>query len=153
MAQKHQVTEEGLKKMKAELEKLRSQDRPQTVKRMALARELGDLSENADYQDAREQLAFIEGRIEELEAILGNAEVVMLQTGSNVAQIGTTITIETNGKSVTYEIVGANEGDPLTGKLSAESPVGRALVGHAQGDAVDVKTPNGVVKYKILKIA
>ena len=153
MAQKHQVTEEGLKKMKAELEKLRSQDRPQTVKRMALARELGDLSENADYQDAREQLAFIEGRIEELEAILENAEVVMLQTGSNVAQIGTTITIETNGKSVTYEIVGANEGDPLTGKLSAESPVGRALVGHAQGDVVDVKTPNGVVKYKILKIA
>ena len=153
MAQKHQVTEEGLKKIEAELEKLKAADRPETVKRMAAARELGDLSENADYQDAREQLAFIEGRIEELEAMLRHAEVVAPKAGSAVVQIGSTVTVESKGKTTVYEVVGANEGDPLQGKLSAESPVGKALLNHASGDTVEVRTPTGTGSYTITKVA
>ncbi|MBI4023120.1 transcription elongation factor GreA [Candidatus Berkelbacteria bacterium] len=151
--QVYQITQEGLEKLKEELRKLKTVDRPQTVKRMAAARELGDLSENADYHDAREQLAFIEGRIEEVESMINRAEVVTRKAGSKTVQIGSRVSVTLNGTKHTYEIVGSNEGDPAQGKLSIESPVGSALLGHSHGETVSVKTPAGMVTYSIDTVA
>jgi transcription elongation factor GreA len=154
MVQGRQVTTEGLEKLKEELKKLRSTDRPAVVKRMADAREIGDLSENADYHDAREQLAFIEGRIQELESTIRHAQIVSRITGENDSvQIGSKITVKVNNKTVNFEVVGANEGDPAIGKLSVESPVGVALIGKKVGEKVDVMTPSGKVQYSIASIA
>lgn len=151
--QTYQVTPEGLEQLKTELTKLKSTDRPETVKRMAEARELGDLSENADYSDAREQLAFIEGRIEELETMIKHAEVVTAK-GDGSIQIGNTVTVQMAGQGeTTYTIVGSSESDPTSGKISAESPVGSALVGRKVGDSVSVKTPNGKLELSIKKVS
>lgn len=152
MVQVHQVTPEGLEKLKAELKKLKTVDRPETVKRMAEARELGDLSENADYHDAREQLAFIEGRIEELEIMIKRAEVVTSHGKAGIAQMGSTVVVKSPSGTATYQIVGANESDPGSGKISAESPVGSALMDAKKGDTVTVTTPGGSVQYAVLEI-
>lgn len=154
MVQSMQVTVEGLEKLKEELKKLKTVDRAATVKRMAAARELGDLSENADYHDAREQLAFIEGRIQELEATMKHAQVVTAKAGgSEVVQIGSKVVVQAGKQSLTYEIVGANEGDPAAGKLSMESPVGAALMGRKPKEQVSVATPGGTVQYTITSVA
>jgi len=151
----HQVTPEGLEQLEQELAQLKSTDRPQTVKRLAAARELGDLSENADYSDAREQLAFIEGRIQELESIIKHADVIRSKGGSaNVVTIGSSVTLaQTGGKTVTYHLVGSNETDPMAGKISIESPVGSMLLSHKVGDTVSVQTPSGQQQYTIKSIA
>ncbi|MCA9388307.1 transcription elongation factor GreA [Candidatus Berkelbacteria bacterium] len=146
---KHEVTPEGFKKLEEELKKLKTVDRPAIVKRMAEARELGDLSENADYHDAREQLAFLEGRIQEVEAMIKNAQVVNVKTGGDTVQMGSKIDLTVAGKKINFEIVGVNEGDPTQGKISSESPVGSSLIGRRKGEVVEVKTPGGIVKYKI----
>lgn len=154
MVQSHQVTVEGLEKLKEELKKLKTTDRPATVKRMAAARELGDLSENADYHDAREQLAFIEGRVQELESTIKHAQVITHKAGgTEVVQIGSKITVQMGKQSVNYELVGANEGDPATGKLSVESPVGAALMGRKVKEQVSVATPGGTVQYTITSVS
>lgn len=153
MVQSHQVTVEGLEKLNDELKKLRSVDRPATVKRMAAARELGDLSENADYHDAREQLAFIEGRIQELESMMKHAEVVSNKGGSEAVQIGSKVVVRQGKDTINYEIVGANEGDPAAGKLSVESPVGTALIGRKPKEEVSVVTPGGTKQYTIVSVA
>lgn len=151
----HQVTPEGLDQLEQELAQLKAKDRPETVKRLAAARELGDLSENADYSDAREQLAFIEGRIEELESLIKHADVVRTKGGSaGSVTIGSTVTIaQIGGKTVTYQLVGSNETDPMAGKISIESPVGSMLIGHKAGDTVSVHTPSGEQKYTIKSVA
>ncbi len=153
MQQSHQVTVEGLEKLNEELKKLKTVDRPATVKRMAAARELGDLSENADYHDAREQLAFIEGRIQELESMVKHATVVSHKAGGEVVQIGSKVSVRAGGTSFAYELVGANEGDPANGKLSIESPVGSALMGRKRGDTVSAVTPGGTMQYTIESVA
>lgn len=154
MVQSHQVTVEGLEKLNEELKKLRTVDRQVTVKRMAAARELGDLSENADYHDAREQLAFIEGRIQELEQTIKHAQVVTAKAGgSEVIQIGSKVVLQMDKQSVSYELVGANEGDPAAGKLSMESPVGSALIGRKAKEQVSVATPGGTIQYIITSVA
>jgi transcription elongation factor GreA len=154
MTKSQQVTAEGLEKLNDELKKLRTINRPATVKRMAAARELGDLSENADYHDAREQLAFIEGRIQELESIIKHADIVSSKAGgSDTVQIGSTVVVEFNKQKVTYSIVGANEGDPVAGKISVESPVGSALISRKAKEKVSVVTPGGIVEYIIVSVA
>lgn len=152
MPRPQQVTPEGLEKLKAELKKLKTVDRPATIKRMAEARELGDLSENADYHDAREQLAFIEGRIEELEAMLKRVEVVTAKGKAGVVQMGSTVTVKSPHGTASYQIVGANESDPAGGKISADSPVGAALVGAKKGDRVTVGTPSGSIQYQLQEV-
>ncbi|MBI2589695.1 transcription elongation factor GreA [Candidatus Berkelbacteria bacterium] len=150
----NQVTPEGYEKLKQELQKLKTVDRPVIIKRMAEARELGDLNENADYHDAREQLAFIEGRIAELKVMLKRAEIVEAVSGAGEIRIGSTVrVVDGNGKPATYEIVGSNESDPLNGKISSESPVGSALVGNKAGETVDIKTPAGLITYTIQTVA
>jgi transcription elongation factor GreA len=113
---------------------------------------MGDLSENADYHKAKEDQAFLEGRIQEIEYILRNATIVE-KSNSGVVSIGSTVTVqEDNYDPETYFVVGAKEADPRQGKISNESPIGRALMDHKVGEVVEAETPGGKVKFKILKI-
>jgi len=146
------MTQTGLEKLKGELAELKTQKRPSVIARIKAARELGDLSENADYQDAREEQAFIEGRIQELEAMIKSAEVAHSGKKGEVT-LGSKVTVTVAGASYGFTIVGPNESDPSSGMISHESPIGSALMGHGAGDKVGVKTPDGVVEYKITKIA
>ena len=114
---------------------------------------MGDLSENADYHKAKEDQAFLEGRIQEIESILRSAVIIEKTTNSDVVTIGSHITVQEQGfDPETYHLVGAKEADPRNGKISNESPIGRALMDHKVGDVVEAETPGGKIKFKILKI-
>ena len=151
MAKKYVMTQAGLDKLKSELQELKTKRRPAVIARIKEARELGDLSENADYQDAREEQAFIEGRIQELEAMIRGAEVAATGCGGTVG-LGSKITAECRGEKMDFAIVSPNESDPSGGAISNESPIGSALMGHKAGDTVGVKTPDGVVEYHITQV-
>jgi transcription elongation factor GreA len=136
--------------------KLKSEDRPNVIKAIAEARAHGDLSENAEYHAAREQQGFIEGRIQELEGKLGNAEIIDVTSMEPTGKVifGSTIDLEDedNGAKVTYQIVGEDEADIKAGRISVGSPIARALVGKSQGDAVQVSTPGGQRSYEIIAV-
>ncbi len=143
------ISSEGLEKTKKELEQLISIDRPEVIERIARAREQGDLSENAEYHEAREYQSFIEGRIQELESLVKNAVVVENQKGANVG-IGSTVhAICDNGLKVKYTIVGHSEADPANGRISHESPLGKAFIGKTIGDEFELNVPAGKIKCKI----
>lgn len=146
------LTPEGLEKLKQELHKLKTIDRPAVIKRIAEARELGDLSENADYQDAREQQSFIEGRIQELEDLIKNSDIVSTQDYKDVVQLASRVKLMLGQQEVEYEIVGSNEADPLQGKISVESPVGSALLGRRKNDEFIISTPGGEIKCRIIAV-
>lgn len=149
------LTKIGFESLVKELDQLKSVDRPAVIQAIAEAREHGDLSENAEYHAAREQQSFIEGRILELEAVTGRAQVIDPTTMSgDTVKFGATITIVDEDTDVeeTYQIVGDYESDMENGKLSISAPVARALVGKSEGDSVTVKTPKGERYYEVLKI-
>ncbi len=147
------LTSEGHTKLKQELEHLKKVLRPQIANRIKDAKELGDLSENAEYADAREQQSFTEGRILELEETLKNAEVINTEKNDpDMVEIGDTITVEKDGASKEYTIIGSNEADPLNGKISNESPLGQAFLGKKKGEVVTVTTPKGSVDYTITAV-
>lgn len=146
-----QVTKAGLEALKKELEELKSVKRPQLVDRLAHARSEGDLKENSDYQNARSELEFMDGRIEELEHVIKNA-VVMSSSGGDEVVVGTRVTVETNGSEHVFEIVGEWEADPMQKKISHTSPIGQALSGKRVGEEVEVEAPAGKIVYKIVKI-
>jgi len=146
------LTPEGLEKVKAELEQLKTKGRKAVVDRIKAAKELGDLSENAEYDDARNEQSFIEGRIQELEGLVLNARVIQHHAGPTV-ELGSSVTLTVDGDEETYEIVGATESDPSHGRISAESPIGAAIMGHKAGDSVTITTPAGAFTYAIKKIA
>jgi transcription elongation factor GreA len=146
------LTPEGEKKLKAELAELTGPRREELALRLRSAIQMGDLSENADYHKAKEDQGFLEGRIQEIEAILRTA-VIVEKTNSDVVTVGSLVTVqEDNFSPETYSIVGAKEADPRSGKISNESPIGRALMDHKVGDVVSAETPGGQIKFKILKI-
>lgn len=146
------LTKEGLIKLKAELELLVHVRRKEIASRIQEAKELGDLSENAEYQEAKNEQAFNEGRIEELESTLRNVNIIEEQTtGNGVIQVGSTVHAD-NGNNHTLQIVGSNEADPLSGKISNESPLGLSLLGKRAGDKVTITTPRGPVSYTITKV-
>lgn len=146
------LTPEGEAKLRAELAELTGPKREELAKRLRSAIQMGDLSENADYHKAKEDQAFLEGRIMEIESILRNATVVE-KTHSDEVTIGARVTIqEEDFDPETFHVVGAKEADPRNGKISNESPFGIALMGHKVGDVVEAETPGGKVKLKILKI-
>jgi transcription elongation factor GreA len=146
------LTPEGEKKLKAELAELTGPRREELAVRLRSAIQMGDLSENADYHKAKEDQGFLEGRIQEIEAILRMA-VIVEKTDSDVVTVGSHVTVqEDNFSPETYSIVGAKEADPRSGKISNESPIGRALMDHKVGDVVSAETPGGQIKFKILKI-
>lgn len=146
------VTEDGLSAMHAELERLTSVERPQVVERVKHARELGDLRENADYEAARREQSFLEGRILELEHGIRTAVVITDARGGAIS-MGSTIVFEAHGERGRLRIVGSTESDPSNGMISAASPVGRALLGHRAGDVVTVTTPVARTEYRIIEVS
>lgn len=150
------LTYEGLKKLEEELEELKVVRRKEVAEKIKEARGQGDLSENAEYDSAKEEQAEIEARIVVLEKMLRNADVIDDdEVRSDIISIGCTVTlldIEFE-EEMEYTIVGSAEADPLKGKISNESPVGMALLGHKIGQEVSIEVPSGVVTYKVLKIS
>jgi transcription elongation factor GreA len=145
------LTEDGLAALRAELGQLRDVERPQVVERIKHARELGDLRENADYEAARNEQSFLEGRVQELERRLRTAVVIRSEARSS-ASLGSRVRYEVDGSPGELTIVGSTEADPASGRISAASPVGRALLGHRAGDEVIVTTPAAEIRYRILEI-
>lgn len=152
---KNLMSYEGLKKLEDELHELKEVRRAEIAQKIKEAREQGDLSENAEYDAAKDEQRDIELRIEEIEKILKNAEVFLEEdVAGDVVSLGSTVTIkdlEYNDEFV-YKIVGSTEADSLDGKISNESPVGRALIGSKKGTTVTVETPAGELKYKVVKV-
>ena len=148
-------TAEGIKKMEEELDYLRSVKRGEVAEKIKVARSFGDLSENAEYDEARKEQSFMEGRIQELEYILSNAQVIREEDlKSDVVNVGSVVTVynETRKKEKVYSLVGSSETDPLKGKISQDSPIGAALTGHHAGETVQVTVPSGVLSLRIEKI-
>lgn len=138
--------------MTAELANLKTSKRIEVAQRLKTAKEYGDLSENSEYAEAREEQASVETRIAELEDLLKNAEIVAKTKGHDSVRIGSTIVVKRAGKEKTYTLVGSYEADPLTGKISDESPLGKAFIGRKVGDKVTAETPAGVATYEIIRI-
>lgn len=151
------ITVRGAERLRAELRRLKSEERPAVIKAIAEARGHGDLSENAEYHAAREHQGFIEGRIKEIEHRLSHTEIIdvskLPQTGKVV--FGTTVELEgaDDRVRVTYQIVGEDEADISQGRLSVTSPLARALIGKSVGDNVEVSTPRGSKSYEVVKVA
>lgn len=153
MAKKHLLTEEGLGKLQKELDVLVNERRKEVIERIQEAVAHGDLSENADYAQAKEEQAFIEGRIQELQEILKNAELIKANGDHNIVSVGSTVKVAVNGDTRAYTIVGSNEANPAQGRISNESLVGQKLLGTKPGDKVMVETPAGKTNYEILEIS
>lgn len=156
MSTKFPMTVQGAEKLALELEDLKKVQRPRIVQAIAEAREHGDLKENAEYSAAREQQSFCEGRIQEIEAKLSNAQIIDVTKIPHTGKVifGTTVTIINldTDQSVTYQIVGDDEADVKANKISVNSPIARALVGKEEGDVVVVRAPGGDVDYEIDKV-
>lgn len=149
---KEYLTKERLEEFKKELEFLKNEKRNDVAQRLRQAKEYGDLSENSEYAEAREEQGNVEGRIIELEELLRNA-VTIEKTGVHaIVQVGSVITIKKGSKTSTYTIVGMYEAKPEDGKISDDSPLGKAFIQHKEGDIVEITTPAGPVKYEILKV-
>jgi len=148
------LTAEGAERLKIELTELKGPARDEIARRLRSAIQMGDLSENADYHKAKEDQGFLEGRIQELDYILKNAIIIeATNMKREVVEVGATITIqEEDYPSETYMMVGAKEADPRQGKISNESPIGKALIGSRVGDVVVAETPGGNLTFKIIKI-
>jgi len=149
------MTLRGAELLRTELHRLKAIERPANSAQIAEARAHGDLSENAEYDAARNQQGFIEGRISEIEAKLGNAQVIdpKLLDADGRCVFGATVDLdERGGKAITYQIVGEDEADIKAGRISISSPIARALIGKEAGDEVDVQTPGGVKRYEILDV-
>ena len=154
---KYPMTVHGAQRLKAELHRLKTVDRPAVIQAIADARSHGDLSENADYDAAKERQGFIEGRISEVEARLAHAQVINpadIYDHEGRIVFGATVELEDaeSGDRVTYQIVGDDEADIKLGKISVSSPIARALIGKSEGDTAEVKAPGGVREYEVLAV-
>lgn len=149
------LTQDGLKKLEDELENLKSVKRREVAERIKVAIGYGDISENSEYEDAKNEQAFIEGRIITLEKLLRNARIINNdEINTDIVGVGATVTVQDLefGDTMEYTIVGTAESDPLNNKISNESPVGKAIIGKQKGTVVDVNVPAGVIQYKIIDI-
>lgn len=145
------VTQVGLDKLQAELDDLVNTKRPQLVDRLSLARSMGDLSENSDYQSAKEELSFMDGRISELEELVKNSKVLK-PASSDKVDFGHKVKVKLDAQQVEFQIVGESEADPAQKKISHSSPLGQALMGKKVGDKVEVEAPAGKIVYTIVAI-
>ncbi len=153
MNQPTYLTAEGAEKLKAELEELKGPRREELSQRLRSAIQMGDLSENADYHKAKEDQGFLEGRIKEIETALRDAVIIEKSENTSVVSMGDHVTIQEEGSPPErYHIVGAKEADPVKGRISNESPIGRAIMDKKVGDVIEADTPGGKMKFKILKI-
>jgi len=146
------VSAAGASDLNAELEHLRTEVRPVVIERVKTARELGDLRENAEYQEARREQSFVEGRIQALEALLRTAVVVGGGAGDGTVAVGSSVVVDTDGEENTWQIVGANEADPGRGRISYASPVGQALMGRRAGDEVTAQLPRGELRLRLIEV-
>lgn len=150
------MTANGAKLLEKELHELKSVARPQVIEAIAEARAHGDLRENAEYQEAKRQQSFIEGRILEIEAKLANAQIIDItklpQTGKVIFGVTVRLVNVETDEEVAYQIVGEDEADLKLGKISVTSPIARALIGKEEGDVINVQTPNGLIEYELVKV-
>ena len=148
------MTLEGKEKLEQELEELRTTKRAEIIERIKIARSFGDLSENSEYESAKDELAFMEARIKEIQNMLNHAEIIDNKSiDENEVAVGKTVTfLEDDDEPETYQIVGAAEADPFEGKISNESPIARGLIGHKLGDVVSIATPGGTMQVKIIDV-
>ncbi|TAK88822.1 transcription elongation factor GreA [Patescibacteria group bacterium] len=146
------LTKEGVEKLKAELEDLTKNQRPQIAKELKEAKEFGDLSENASWDAAKEHQSFVEGRIAEVEQILRNVVIIKAPKKTDKVDIGSTVHLELEDGEQKYTIVGSTEANPELGKISNESPIGQALMGKGKGEEVEISVPSGTMTYKIKHI-
>ena len=146
------VTADGLEKLKAELKDLKMVKQRELAERLDAARQLGDLSENAEYQEAKHQLGMVQTRILVIGELLKSAVVIEKEKNGGTVSVGSVVTVSANGKQKEYHIVGSNEADPTVGRISNESPLGTAFLGHQQGDSVSVTTPGGTTVYQITEV-
>ena len=156
MSKQFLLTDDGLKKYESELEDLKINKRREIAEKIKVALSFGDLSENSEYDEAKNEQAKVEARIAEIEAMLKNAKIIdedeLTNETINIGSKVSVVDLEYNETSE-YRIVGATEADPLLGKISDESPVGRALLGHRKGDRIEVEVPVGVLQFEILEIS
>ena len=146
------LTQEGLEELKKELATFKDAKRPQAVERVSRARDFGDLTENSEYHQARDELSFIDGRIEELEELIAKATIIDDKRQMKMVDIGCKVTLVGNGKLHTFTIVGEWEADPKEQKISHQSPLGKALVGKKVGEKVEIEAPAGKIVYMVKKI-
>ncbi len=146
------LTQEGLEKLKRELDELKNVKRKEVAYRIEQAKEFGDLSENAEYTEAKNEQAFIEGRIAELDYLLRHATIIQETKSNGVVQVGSKIKIKGDHEVREYKIVGSEEADPIQGLISNESPIGRAFLGKKAGEVVEIEVPKGIIRWKIIEI-
>ncbi len=146
------LSAEGLEKLKQEVSDLKTKKRKEIAVRLEHAKTLGDLSENAEYQEAKEEQSLVESQIAELEEIIRNAVLIAKIHNTDRVTIGSTVRVKSDHGEETYTIVGSEEANPGEGKISNESPLGKSFLGHKRGDGVEIKTPGGMVMYSILEI-
>lgn len=146
------VTEEGLKKIKEELEHRKTTVRQEIANAIKEAKEQGDLSENAEYSEAKRQQAENEARVAELEFMLKESTVVTHDQSTDSVQMGSSVKVKFNGSEMNFQIVGSNEASPAEMKISNESPLGKGFIGKKKGDEVEINTPGGKVNYKIVEV-
>lgn len=147
------LSQKKFDQLKEEAADIKKNKMPETANRIDEAKQMGDLKENAEYHAAREQMGWLNGRLKEIESILDHAEIVSKQGPSDTVGIGSAVTVAFKGKERTYTVVGAQEANPIEGKISNESPIGSALFGKKKGSEVEVTLPAGIVTYTILNIA
>ncbi len=147
------VSAEGLKKLQAELEELRTSKRAEVAERIHAAMEFGDFTENSELEQAKNDQAFLEGRIMTLEQMIKNAQIIDETSKHEVVEVGSHVTVESDGRKEKYTIVGSAEASPQEGKISNESPVGRALQGRRAGETVKISVPAGMMEMKILAVS
>lgn len=152
-AKKIYLTKEGLDELKKEFDQLTKVKRPDVLERVSQARSMGDLSENAEYVAAREELSFIDGRIDELEELIKQAVLIQETHSKGQVKLGSTVTVNIKGKKEVFMVVGEWEADPHDKKISHESPLGKALLGKKVGEKVEVEAPAGVVVYTIASVS
>jgi transcription elongation factor GreA len=146
------LSREGIERLTAELDDLRTNVRPAVIARVAAARALGDLRENADYEYARKEQSFVEGRIQTIEQMLRTSQIIDDAPAAATVRLGATVVVDAHGERQTYALVGPAEADPANGRISYVSPVGKALLGAVAGDEVDVQLPAGVVRYRVIEV-
>ncbi len=147
------LTKEGLAELKREYDELINKKRPEVLARVSQARNMGDLAENAEYAASREELTFIDGRVDELEIILKQAVIIKdAKTSNHAIKLGSTVTLHSNGKKEIYTVVGEWEADPENKKISHESPLGKVLLGKKVGEKVQVEAPAGKITYSVISV-
>ncbi|MEK9130244.1 MAG: transcription elongation factor GreA [Patescibacteria group bacterium] len=147
------ISKEKFQELMEELQFLKDTMRRKVAEKISKAKDLGDLSENAEYSEAKDEQALLEKKIAELEDIIETVTIVKKSKNQEIVSIESTVKLKYNGQIKEYMIVGSKEADPTQGKISNESPLGSALMGHRVGDSIEVKTPKGLVEYKILEIS